>query len=973
MNGVKIAIISSAMILSAGSLSLSAQQYIFKPYTVEDGLVSNPVRRIYQDKKGFIWIATWEGLSKYDGNRFSNYTIANGLSHNVVNDIYELKDGRLYIAENNGTVDILQQNVIKAAFRDVVINQFHVMQNERVVAVTDTNGIYEIKNGNLVKPTQDFPRSTYTDLIELNDSLLIGGNQGPLQIMNRNLKLFSEIKQSKEILIFKIYKDSKNRVWTGTNKGLKLLSFPEKNYKNLLRTVTALFNIPVLQNVNVNDMLEDVEGNFWIATANGLVKIYPEGNWQVFSEKDGLPSKEISCIFQDREENIWIGTVLGLAKLVTKNNVRIYTKKNEFNVIVSDLRPLKNDLFLTGSVNGIQFYNRTDATFSRIRSQHNYLYTGIVQNSWPILFYGNNNKIGIYDSVDGKIADYISAASSITTVYCSAIDTNGIIFNGTQEGLFVGSKEKFLFEKKLPYRIARLLLDKKGYLWVGTWENGLYRIHYTHIKNESRSSGINLNIQNISNLVPDKYIRCLFEDSKGNIWVGTRYHGLIRLQNNNNTDQFAVQQIGLEQGLISNWIYAISEDTRGNIWIGHNLGIEKLIVTDKSYHVFNFSSINNFFASIFAILPLKDHSLWLATGRGLAFVVDGETEKTRPLPVYITSINLGDTAFNYSKYLPDTKVQLKHYQNRAQFEFSAPGFINEKKILYSYRLLGSADTTWSKTATLHNVSYTNLQSGNYHFEVRTLGWNGEWGIPANFLFSIRPPYWQTWWFYSLVGVLILSLFYAFYFYRIRQLLRLQKVRNRIASDLHDDIGSTLTNISILTELSKRSKQEPEKAEAYLDRIREEIDVSGQALDDIIWSVNSKNDTMQATAARMRRYAAELFDADNITYELELDTEITNRKISMEQRRDVFLIFKEALNNIHKHAFASNVKISLFMRNNNLWLIITDNGKGFEPTTQTNRNGIKNMTERVVRWNGKISMDSKPGQGSKLEIMLPNNS
>src|SRR4030095_12154495 len=226
--------------------------------------------------------------------------------------------------------------------------------------------------------------------------------------------------------------------------------------------------------------------------------------------------------------------------------------------------------------------------------------------------------------------------------------------------------------------------------------------------------------------------------------------------------------------------------------------------------------VNNFFATAFAILPTKDYSLWFATNRGLAFVVDGEIEKTPPLPIYITSITLGDTAFSYSKYLPDAKVQLKHYQNHAQFEFSAPGFINEKKILYSYRLLGSADTTWSKSANLHYVSYSSLQPGNYHFEVRTLGWNGEWGIPANFLFSIKPPYWQTWWFYSLVGLLILSLFYAFYLYRIRQLLKLQKIRNRIATDLHNDIGSALTNISILTELSKRSKTEPDKSEAFLN-------------------------------------------------------------------------------------------------------------------------------------------------------------
>src|SRR4030095_9967597 len=231
VNGIKIAIITSALILSGGSLSLSAQQFIFKTYTVEDGLVSNPVRQIFQDKKGFIWVGTWEGLSKYDGYKFTNYTIDNGLSHNLVNDLYESSDEKLYVAENNGTVDVLLHDVIdkKAAFHNVVINQFYQTQNNRVVAVTDTNGVFEIKNGTLVKPPQSFPASTYRDFTELNDSLLVGASENSLHILNTRLELFSEIKQSSGVLTRKIYKDSKGRVWIGTNNGLKLISFVEKD------------------------------------------------------------------------------------------------------------------------------------------------------------------------------------------------------------------------------------------------------------------------------------------------------------------------------------------------------------------------------------------------------------------------------------------------------------------------------------------------------------------------------------------------------------------------------------------------------------------------------------------------------------------------------------------------------------------------------------------------------------------------
>jgi signal transduction histidine kinase len=212
--------------------------------------------------------------------------------------------------------------------------------------------------------------------------------------------------------------------------------------------------------------------------------------------------------------------------------------------------------------------------------------------------------------------------------------------------------------------------------------------------------------------------------------------------------------------------------------------------------------------------------------------------------------------------------------------------------------------------------------------------------------------------------------YMFYNYRISQLKRLQRVRNRIATDLHDDIGSTLTNISILAELSKRNGQDPKKAAAYLDRIRDELDASTQALDDIIWSVNTKNDTLQEMSARMRRYAAELFDAGNIKYKLEMDASIGERKIMMEQRRDLFLIFKESLNNIHKHAGASFVSISLSIMKENLVLVIRDDGKGFDVTKQTHRNGLHNIKDRARRWNGSVQIQSIAEQGTSIDIKLP---
>jgi signal transduction histidine kinase len=214
------------------------------------------------------------------------------------------------------------------------------------------------------------------------------------------------------------------------------------------------------------------------------------------------------------------------------------------------------------------------------------------------------------------------------------------------------------------------------------------------------------------------------------------------------------------------------------------------------------------------------------------------------------------------------------------------------------------------------------------------------------------------------------LIYAVYRYRVQQLIRLQKVRNHIAADLHDEIGSSLTNISILSNLSKKSLTGDVNTKDFLQRISEEVSSSSQALDDIIWSVNTSHDTLEETVARMRRYAAELFDAAGISYELHLDPSFERTKLAMEQRRDIYLLYKEAVNNISKHAQAKQVNINIAIVHGRLQLHIADDGKGFEAGKESHRHGLQGMKQRVEKWKGQISIDSGNGKGTSIRIQLP---
>lgn len=229
---------------------------------------------------------------------------------------------------------------------------------------------------------------------------------------------------------------------------------------------------------------------------------------------------------------------------------------------------------------------------------------------------------------------------------------------------------------------------------------------------------------------------------------------------------------------------------------------------------------------------------------------------------------------------------------------------------------------------------------------------------------------------SLFGLLILVLISGFLLLhrhnlaeRNTQLQRQLDFRNQVAANLHDDIGSMLTNISLLAELSRKKINQPEMALDFINRLSEEINLSEQALHDIIWSVNSKNDTLEEMFDHMRRYASELFDAGNTQYHLQLD-ETGTRKLGMEQRHNLFLIYKESLKNIYKHAEASNVWITVTLQNKMLFIEIKDDGKGFNTAQKTHRNGLSNLSQRVETMNGIFNLTSSPGHGTEIRISIP---
>jgi ligand-binding sensor domain-containing protein/anti-sigma regulatory factor (Ser/Thr protein kinase) len=935
-----------------------AQQVFFKSFTVQDGLVANPVRCIYQDNRGFIWIGTFEGLSRYDGYKFTNYTTNNGLSHNFINSFYQLGD-QLLIAENSGAVDIVQNNSIRKGLQLTSAANAIISDKRRILMTTDTSGIFEYRDGKIIQRNK-LGSVALGHVVIYNDSLLLAdGVDNNLVFYDTDLKVVRWIKNL-GIHFYFLFRDSKQRVWACTSQGLKLLPGDVKKDQSFsFQPLPSLFNFAPVSQAEVYSMVEEKEGGFWIGTGKGLIHLFADGSYQVYNEKDGLPSSSINTLFFDKENNLWIGTSLGLARWVSKNNVIFFnTEKKQFKNDLYSIQMLPDKKIILTSQHGLQQLDFATKEFKDIGPPgHGSCIP--VTGTWPLLVI-RQNTICVLDESNNTLKKIQKLDKEISVVSSACAQSPENIFLGSFNGLFAVHSSSI--KQLLPYRVTSLITDKNGVVWVGTWTNGLYRIEV------KKKDSIFYDVKEITFLSGQKEIRSLYEDSKKNMWVGTRYGGLFRLAPKLNG--YEVKRFNRKTGLMSDWIRTVTELENGDMWIGTFLGLDRLVKEPDGYRVFNFSKATNFFAQIDGIASVGNNNWICLANTGLAIFHDEELHKTSPLPVTFLSAGFGVLGNRLTLFSFSDNIVLSHKQNTARFEFSALGFSNEKQVLYSFRLKGSSDTAWSRPENIHEAFYASLAPGKYTFQVRTIGWNGQLGTPESLFLRIKAPFWNQWWFYILCIVVIALFFYSLYRYRISHLLRVQKVRNSIATDLHDEIGSTLTNISVLSELSDKTLDQPEKLRHYLQRITEEANASGQALDDIIWSVNTTNDTLSEMMTRMRRFASELFDHTDTQYHFTLEEGSADKKLDMEQRRDIYLVYKEALNNIYKHASAKNVFIRLAWINHLLEMEIKDDGQGFDPKHSTHRNGLKNMKSRIDKWKGTVTIESAQYKGTMILVKLP---
>jgi hypothetical protein len=518
-------------------------------------------------------------------------------------------------------------------------------------------------------------------------------------------------------------------------------------------------------------------------------------------------------------------------------------------------------------------------------------------------------------------------------------------------------------------RIDGIYHDPKGFLWLGYSLTGLrkFRIQgdsLQHVLEYTEHTGY-----------ANMRVRSLSADGKGHLLVGTRTDGLYIIPIDGDSSTRPVH-ITTSHGLSGNWVKASLAGTDG-CYLATNNGLDLLepVGDYQQARIHPIPFRNEQVPVELNTLFLQSDTIWLGTAKGLLqYVLHQQGKNIVPPPVCFMKLTINGRPD--SSFQPFTQTSelphLDYEQNNLAFDFAGLSFRDEDKVSYRYKMEG-LDKDWSAPTSRRYVNYSHLSPGSYRLLVMAGNDDGVWSkTPAALSFHIDAPFWMQGWFIILCTIIAATLVYLLYRYRLDQALKIERIRTKISTDLHDDIGSTLSSITIMSDMIMHSRQESQPPASPLpsgqaappdwQRMAGEIKDNSLSLmdkmDDIVWSINPRNDEVENLMVRIQRFAAPLLEAKGIDYD-----------IVIEHRQHIYLIMKESIINLVKYSRATQAVIRARSAGGWLKVDVSDNGSGFDPASARKGNGIVNMKSRAALMRATLDIDSVQGKGTTVLLML----
>ncbi|WP_435353740.1 sensor histidine kinase [Emticicia sp. SJ17W-69] len=1006
----------------------------FDQIGLKEGLSQSEVRTILQDNDGYMWFGTQNGLNRYDGLQiqhfYNNPFEKNTLSNDDISFLYEDSKNKLWIGTKHGLnsfnkitkdftrhTDLEKNNDYSSVITGITEDR------HKTLWVSTYNGLWRLipkgKTYKAIHFTNDnknnksLNNNTLSYIVkDKKGEIWLGSRSGLNKIIIKNDKELPEqqhvefqhaknspnsVYKSLNTPINRLFCDAQNNLWiTSLNKVFRL-------NLNDLSLIDFSNQLAVPDNFNSSIML-DRYGTLWLGTyGNGAFR-YEIKNDKIkliehieedISSNNGLKSSVVYTIYEGKEANediVWIGTRdAGVHTFShSKNSFKQWDKilLKEKSVASASVFGICKDSFgylWVGTYEGLfkiniatnvlekQFLNNNDErqNFSQavFEDSHKNLWVGANEG----LFRYNRKTRKFFKFNIPKIKGYEPKVMRFLE------DRNHTIWVGTNAYLLKIEGKKIKTYEKTPDNIWLSVMaleeDEKGNLWLGT-NNGLVKFNPI---NESFKTYRN-DAENPKSLIND-LVLCILHDKNNQIWVGSA-KGLSKLVVENGKENFV--HFTEKNGLPNNFIYGALPDAKGRIWLSTNNGIscfDPALQTFKNYSSDDGLANREFNSG--AYFRAADGELFFG---GLSVLISFnplQMVDNQHLPkTIIASFKKFEQAQNVDSLLKkDGKVKLNYDENFFTFQFSPLDFTNPEKNQIAYQL-ENFDKDWVYCGSRRYINFANLKAGDYVLKVKSSNNQGIWNntnvlsIPI----YIKPPFWQTWWFFLLTTAIIAILVTAFYRFKVNRVLELERVkldenervRKIAAQDMHDEFGNSLTRISLLTELikNKLKKAENDEALVLLSKIGDNANRLYQGTKDFIWAINPEHDNLFEIAIRIKDFCDETLDKTDIRFVCEgISDDFAHIKLPMGASRHLVMLFKEAIMNTLKHARATQVRLCFKFENNQLQVIWQDNGVGIQVNKPNNGNGLANICSRAEKIGGKAEINSKNNEGTTIRFIM----
>lgn len=964
-----------ALGLCVGCLSPSSARavgnadFITRLWQMEDGLPHNNVEAVAQTRDGYLWAGTSAGLARFDGVRFVVFDTNNApaLGNSYIRALCLRHDGSLWIGTAAGTLSRLQDGKFFAldtggpAPGNILC--LYESRDGVMWAGTET-GLLRYANGIWSRLTTDdgLLHNTVRSITDYRGRVCVATDLGGNWFEDDRFIEMNPPGSGPAQYLRALWPDRAGNLWMGFRYGLGRLN-PQGEFTRYTRQ-------DGLPDENENVLFEDRQTNLWIGAMGGLNRLR-DGNFSAEHQADGSSYGRVRCVFEDREGNVWVGTRDGLNQLRPRR-FRTYSAVDGLahNNVMSVLEDRNGTIWCAMWGGGLaSLRGDTITNFSKVDPPPNALTTdnllSLHEEPDGSLLVGVDYEGGIFRFQDGKFTKPIPAVAELTDEATRVIfrDHQGRLWLGLHSGLVLWDTR----EKWLHGTVVRAIVeDRAKNLWVGT-TNGLYHRKGDGFEHFTADSGLSQN-----------RVSSLRLGDSGELWIGTEGGGLNRFKNG----RFTAYTI--RDGLFSNQIGDILEDDAGWLWLSSVKGIFCVRKSDfdlledgkiESLRCIAYGKADglatvqcNDFAKP-AAWKGHDGRLWFATIKGLAVInphAAGNVD-SKPPPVLIEEMVVDGRAV----YGPVTGgfesgvVRVPPGRGDLGIRYTGLSLQVPERVRFKYKLEGR-DNDWVDAGDRRVVFFSNLQPGQYRFLVAARNNDGLWNEDgaAKLAFVLLPHHWQTWWFKLVIATLLALLGWAVYRFRAARYRQIERLRVRIAADLHDEIGSNVASIALLSKLGQRVSA-PEADRRELTEISRIAEQTAHNIREIVWFINPDYDTLPEMIARMKDVAATMLGGLEHRFDAPDDPEPV--RLSLEFRRDIFLMFKETLHNIVKHAQASRVDIQIKEIKGEFHLQIEDNGTGFDETKTGGGNGLKNLKLRMAQLGGEVEVRSAPGRGTTVSL------